>query len=70
MNNDSDYFVRKSDVDRLITERIAYLNRGMARGKGLKNSIINLKALQIEISNLYTVKVGNIDEPIWRNRKT
>ena len=51
-----EYYVRKSDIERLIQKRIGLLEKSMVRGKGLKNSIVNLNALKSEIEDLYAVK--------------
>lgn len=62
-------YIRKSEVDRVIGLRIEALKKNVAPGKGLINSIINLKALREEIDGLYTVKVKFEKEPpIWRKR--
>lgn len=51
-----DYYVKKADVEKAIDKRIDMLVRGIGRGKGLKNSIVNLNALKKEIDEMYCVK--------------
>lgn len=62
-------YVRRSDVERLIMKRIDMLERNVRGGIGLKNAIINLKALKMELDGLYSVKVAFKSEPpIWRKK--
>lgn len=62
-------YVRKSEVERVIDQRIKALEENIGSGKGYKNSIINLKALKEEINRLYSVKVKFEKEPpIWRRK--
>ena len=49
-------YIKKADVERAIEKRLDELMSSEARGKGLKNSIINLKALLAEIDTLYSIK--------------
>lgn len=52
-----DYYVRKSDVEHLIGQKIQHLKDNQRRGKGLQNSIVNLSALQLELDKLYCLKI-------------
>ena len=66
-----DYYIRRSDVEKLIDAKIEMLRSAIAPGKGLKNSIVNLNALKKDIENLYAVKVAFKSEPsIFRRGKT
>lgn len=66
----NDYWIRKEDVNRLITDRITLLKESMAHGKGLTNSIINLTALKGDLERLTCIKVGSVPEPtIWRRER-
>ena len=63
-------YIRKSEVERIIDLRIEAIEKNVTRGKGLINSVINLKALRQEIDGLYSVKVKFEKEPpIWRKPK-
>ena len=63
-------YIRKSEVERIIDVRIKTIEKNVNRGKGLINSIVNLKALKEEINGLYSVKVKFEKEPpIWRKPK-
>ena len=63
-------YIRKSEVERIIDLRIKAIEKNVTRGKGLINSVINLKALRQEIDGLYSVKVKFEKEPpIWRKPK-
>lgn len=62
----NDEYIKRSDVDRIISERIRIIERNIDSGKGLINSVVNLKAVQDEIDMLYGVKMTFEDEPIWR----
>lgn len=57
-----EYYIKKSDVERIIEKRLNMVERNVAPGKGLKNSIINLKAVKEEVDDLYCVKV-KFEEP-------
>lgn len=62
-------YIRKSEIDRLIDTKIKEIKKNAAPGKGLINSIVNLKALKEEINELYTVKVKfDKEPPIWRKK--
>ena len=52
-----EYFIKRSDVEKLIEKRIALLEENAAPGKGFKNALINLSALKLELSNLYSIKI-------------
>ena len=56
-------YIRKSDVERILDMRIDMIERNITHGKGLKNSLINLKSLKQEINGLYSVKVKFEKEP-------
>lgn len=52
-----EYFIKRSDVEKLIKQRIVCLEKNMAPGRGYKNAIINLNALKLELNNLYSIKI-------------
>lgn len=52
-----EFFVKRSDVEKLIDQRIKCMEENVAPGRGYKNAIINLSALRLELSNLYSIKV-------------
>ena len=63
-------YIRKSEVERIIDQRIKTIEKNVNRGKGLINSIVNLKALKEEVNGLYSVKVKFEKEPpIWKKPK-
>jgi len=63
-------YIRKSEVERIIDQRIKTIEKNVNRGKGLINSIVNLKALKEEVNELYSVKVKFEKEPpIWKKPK-
>lgn len=61
-----EYYIKKSEVERLIDKKIALLKQNIRRGKGLTNSIINLSALKEEVDDLYCVKVKFEEPTIFR----
>jgi len=64
-----EYFIRKSDVEKLIAKRIKTLKDNQKRGSGYTSAMVNLGALRLELDDLYTVKVAFKEEPtIFRTR--
>ena len=52
-----EYFIRRSDVEKLIEKRIALLEENVAPGRGYQTARINLAALKMELINLDSIKV-------------
>lgn len=52
-----EYFIRRSDVEKLIEKRIALLKENVAPGRGYQTARINLAALKMELINLDSIKV-------------
>ena len=52
-----EYYIRKSDVEKLIDERLKTIMECMTYGKGLTNSIINLTAVKADLNKLYSIRV-------------
>lgn len=52
-----EYFIRRSDVEKLIEKRITLLEENVAPGRGYQTALINLAALKMELINLYSIKV-------------
>ena len=64
-----EYYIRKSDVEQLIGQRIRMLRNNQARGKGLQNAIINLGALREDLDGIRKFTVTLKEEPTIFKRK-